>query len=94
MADLVFAAILIVRFGLLAIIKRGVDMSCIFAPLQKSEKNSILHLSDIQYWIVHMLNSLISKIDDSLLFYCGTVFFYIGILLCAISCMLRIADII
>nr|WP_298078144.1 isoprenylcysteine carboxylmethyltransferase family protein [uncultured Abiotrophia sp.] len=25
------------------------------------------------------------KIDDSLLFYCGTVFFIVGILLCAIS---------
>ena len=53
---------LIVRFGLLAIIKReAIQRAAYFAPLQKSEKNSILHLSGVQYWIVHMLNNVICK---------------------------------
>lgn len=77
---------LIVRFGLLAIIKRGaIQRAAYFAPLQKSEKIAyyIYQVSNIGLFICLIISSV--KIDDSLSFYCGIVFFIVGILLCAIS---------
>ena len=77
---------LIVRFGLLAIIKReAIQRAAYFAPLQKSEKIAyyIYQVSNIGLCICLIMSSV--KIDDSLLFYCGIVFFIVGILLCAIS---------
>jgi len=77
---------LIVRFGLLSIIKREAILRAgYFAPVQKSEKVAyyIYQLSNIILLICLIVSSI--KIDFSLQFYLGLSLFTVGILLCAIS---------
>lgn len=77
---------LMVRFGLLLIIsKEAIRRAGYFAPRQKSEKTAyyIYQMSNIVFFLYLIVSPV--KIDFSLLFYCGIVFFIIGLLLCAIS---------
>ncbi|ESL02101.1 hypothetical protein GCWU000282_02235 [Catonella morbi ATCC 51271] len=77
---------LIVRFGLLFIIKReAIQRAGYFAPVQKSEKAAyyIYQSSNIILLICLIVSSV--KIDFSLQFYLGLFLFTIGILLCIIS---------
>lgn len=77
---------LIVRFGLLFIIKKeAIQRAGYFAPIQKFEKKAyyIYQVSSIALLIYVMVSSV--KIDFSLQFYLGLSFFVAGILLCAIS---------
>ncbi len=77
---------LIIRFGLLAIIKKeAIQRAGYFAPRQKSEKIAyyIYQISNIVLFLSLLVSSV--KIDYSLQFYLGIVFFIVGILLCAIS---------
>ena len=77
---------LIVRFGLLFIIKReAIQRAGYFAPVQKSEKAAyyIYQSSNIILLICLIVSSV--KIDFSLQFYLGLFLFTVGILLCIIS---------
>ena len=82
---------LIVRFGLLAIIKReAIQRAAYFAPLQKSEKIAyyIYQVSNIGLFICLIVSSV--KIDDSLLLR-NCLFYSRYPIMCNFSCMLRIA---
>lgn len=77
---------LIVRFGLLYIIKKeAIQRAGYFAPIQKSEKIAyyIYQFSNMALLICLIVSSI--KIDFSLQFYLGLSLFLVGILLCAIS---------
>lgn len=77
---------LLVRFGLLSIIKKeAIQRAGYFAPIQKSEKIAYYtyQLSNIILFLCLIVSSV--KIDYSLQFYFGLVFCMVGILLCAIS---------
>lgn len=77
---------LIVRFGLLSVIKReAIQRAAYFAPIQKTEKAAyyIYQISNIALLICMIVSSVI--IDFSLPFYLGLALFIVGILLCTIS---------
>ena len=77
---------LIVRFGLLLIIKReAIQRAGYFAPIQKSEQIAyyIYQISNIVLFIFMIISTI--KIDYSLKFYLGLILFIVGIILCAIS---------
>ena len=81
-----FLLFVIVRFGLLSVIKKeAIQRGGYFAPIQKSEQviYYIYQISNIVLFLCLIVSSV--KIDFSLLFYFGVVFFMVGLLLCAIS---------
>lgn len=77
---------LAVRFGLLSIInKRAIQRAGHFAPMQGQEKIAycIYQVSNMGLFLYLLIT--IVKIDFSLYFYLGTVCYFGGIVLCAIS---------